>query len=110
MNNLIARTFNEFPVSILMRESEPWFIGKQITDILGNDTRDLRKILDADEISSATNVDSIHIAQNGGRSPLIVSEAGLYKLIMKSRKPVAKEFQRWVTHDVLPSLRQHGGT
>lgn len=49
-------------------------------------------------------MDSIHIAQNGGKAPLIISEPGLYRLVMKSRKPEAKEFQRWVTHEVLPSI------
>ena len=84
---------------------EPWFIAKDVCDILGTDTRDLHKILEPDEI---TNVDSIHIAQNGGKAPLIISEPGLYRLVMKSRKPEAKEFQRWVTHEVLPSIRRHG--
>lgn len=84
---------------------EPWFVAKDVCDILGTDTRDLRKILESDEI---TNVDSIHIAQNGGKAPLIISEPGLYRLVMKSRKPEAKEFQRWVTHEVLPSIRKHG--
>lgn len=49
-----------------------------------------------------------NVAQNGGRTPLTISEPGLYKLIMRSRKPEAKEFQRWVTHEVLPSIRKHG--
>lgn len=84
---------------------EPWFVAKDVCDILGTDTRDLHKILESDEI---TNVDSIHIAQNGGKAPLIISEPGLYRLVMKSRKPEAKEFQRWVTHEVLPSIRKHG--
>ena len=84
---------------------EPWFVAKDVCGILGTDTRDLHKILESDEI---TNVDSIHIAQNGGKAPLIISEPGLYRLVMKSRKPEAKEFQRWVTHEVLPSIRKHG--
>ena len=84
---------------------EPWFVAKDACNILGTDTRDLHKILESDEI---TNVDSIHIAQNGGKAPLIISEPGLYRLVMKSRKPEAKEFQRWVTHEVLPSIRKHG--
>ena len=63
---------------------EPWFIAKDVCDILGTDTRDLHKILEPDEI---TNVDTIHIAQNGGKAPLIISEPGLYKLIMRTRKP-----------------------
>ncbi len=45
---------------------------------------------------------------NGGRAPMLVSEAGLYTLIFKSQKPAAKDFQRWVTHDVIPTLRKTG--
>lgn len=89
------------------KAGEPWFVAKDVCDILGTDTRDLHKILESDEI---TNVDSIHIAQNGGKAPLIISEPGLYRLVMKSRKPEAKEFQRWVTHEVLPSIRTSSST
>ena len=84
---------------------EPWFVAKDVCDILGTATKDLHRILESDEI---TNVDSIDIAQNGGKAPLIISEPGLYRLAMKSRKPEAKEFQRWVSHEVLPSIRKHG--
>lgn len=98
--------FHGNEVRVLTDErDEPWFIAKDVCAVLGTETRDIGKILDDDEVS---NVDSIHIAQNGGRAPLIVSEAGFYKLVLRSRKPVAKEFQRWVTHDVLPSIRKHG--
>ena len=96
-------------------QGEPWFVAKDVCDILGTDTRDVRKILDPDEVST---VDSIHIGDfstfsgldmsNGGRAPLIINEPGLYGLVLKSRKPEAKRFQRWVKHDVLPSLRRHG--
>ena len=74
---------------------DPWFIAKDICDVLGTDTKDLRAILDADEIA---NLDTIEVHHTAGRAPLIVSEAGFYKLVLRSRKPVAKEFQRWVTH------------
>ena len=107
MNNEIQKfDFKGAPVRTLTdKAEEPWFVAKDVCDILGTDTRDLHKILESDEI---TNVDSIHIAQNGGKAPLIISEPGLYRLVMKSRKPEAKEFQRWVTHEVLPSIRKHG--
>lgn len=107
MNNEIQRfEFKGAPLRTLTdKAGEPWFVAKDVCDILGTDTRDLHKILESDEI---TNVDSIHIAQNGGKAPLIISEPGLYRLVMKSRKPEAKEFQRWVTHEVLPSIRKHG--
>lgn len=108
MNNEIQKfDFKGAPLRTLTdKAGEPWFVAKDVCDILGTDTRDLHKILESDEI---TNVDSIHIAQNGGKAPLIISEPGLYRLVMKSRKPEAKEFQRWVTHEVLPSIRKHGG-
>lgn len=108
MNNEIRKfDFRGAALRTLTDEAgEPWFVAKDVCDILGTDTRDLHKILESDEI---TNVDSIHIAQNGGKAPLIISEPGLYRLVMKSRKPEAKEFQRWVTHEVLPSIRKHGG-
>ncbi len=85
---------------------DPWFIAKDICDVLGTDTKDLRAILDADEIA---NLDTIEVHHTAGRAPLIVSEAGFYKLVLRSRKPVAKEFQRWVTHEVLPQIRRTGG-
>lgn len=108
MNNSIQRfDFKGAALRTLTDENgEPWFVAKDVCDILGTDTRDLHKILESDEI---TNVDSIHIAQNGGKAPLIISEPGLYRLVMKSRKPEAKEFQRWVTHEVLPQIRKTGG-
>ena len=94
---------------------DAWFLAKDACDILGTKTRDVRKILDPDEVS---NVTTIHIGDfstvsgldmsNGGRAPLIISEPGLYRLIMRSRKPEAKDFQRWLTHTVLPALRRTG--
>lgn len=99
--------FHGNEVRILTDErDEPWFIAKDICDVLGTDTKDLRAILDADEIA---NLDTIEVHHTAGRAPLIVSESGFYKIVLRSRKPVAKEFQRWVTHEVLPSIRKHGG-
>ena len=85
---------------------EPWFVAKDACDILGNDTNHLREALDDDEI---TNLRNSEVWNQPGRAPLIISEPGLYKLIMRSRKPEAKEFQRWVTHEVLPQIRKTGG-
>lgn len=85
---------------------EPWFVAKDVCDILGIDTNHLREALDDDEI---TNLRNSEVWNQPGRAPLIISEPGLYKLIMRSRKPEAKEFQRWVTHDVLPQIRRTGG-
>ena len=89
------------------KTGEPWFVAKDVCDILelNNITEALRP-LDDDE---KTNFRNSEVAQNGGRAPIIISEPGLYKLIMRSRKPEAKEFQRWVTHEVLPQIRRTGG-
>lgn len=86
-------------------DGEPWFVAKDVCDALSIATNHLNESgrgLDEDEIMNLPNW------ENGGRAPLIVSEAGLYSLIMRSRKPEAKAFKRWVTHDVLTSIRKHG--
>lgn len=108
MNNEIQRfDFRGASLRTLTdEEGEPWFVAKDVCDILGIDTNHLREALDDDEI---TNLRNSEVWNQPGRAPLIISEPGLYKLIMRSRKPEAKEFQRWVTHEVLPSIRKTGG-
>lgn len=84
---------------------EPWFVAKDVCDILGvENSRKATAELDPDEKNTVTISDGIP----GNPNKTIISEPGLYKLIMRSRKPEAKEFQRWVTHEVLPSIRKHG--
>lgn len=99
---------DEFGTIRVLRDDdgEPWFVAKDVCDALGIRTDTIRTILDDDEVRE-TNPNSIGVA--GGRNPLVVSEAGLYSLILKSRKPEAKRFKRWVTHDVLPAIRRDGG-
>ena len=87
---------------------EPWFVAKDVCDALGIRTNSVRSIVDEDEVRES-NDNSIGIAPHGGKAPLIVSEPGLYTLVLKSRKPEAKAFRRWVTHDVLPAIRRNGG-
>lgn len=60
------------------------------------------------ETGSNGGLDEFYDFSNGGRAPILISEAGLYALIFKSQKPTAKDFQRWVTHEVLPTLRKTG--
>jgi anti-repressor protein len=93
-------------IRALKVDGEPWFVAKDICDALGIATNHLREMLDDDEVS---NLPIAEVGPEfGGRAPLIVSEAGMYSLIMRSRKPEAKAFRRWVTHEVLPSIRSHG--
>lgn len=93
-------------VRAMSLNEEPWFIAKDVCDVLGIGTNHLRESgrgLDDDEVLSLPNW------EGKGSAPLIVSEAGFYKLVMRSRKPEAKAFQRWVTHEVLPAIRRTGG-
>lgn len=88
---------------VISQDGEPWFVAKDVCEALGVDTSHVRRGLDDDEVATLPN------RQGKGAAPLIVSEAGLYALILKSRKPEAKSFKRWVTHEVLPSIRETGG-
>lgn len=98
-NNATMRTLTD-------ENGEPWFVAKDVCNILGIDTNHLREALDDDEI---TNLRNSEVWNQPGRAPLTISEPGLYKLIMRSRKQEAKEFQRWVAHEVLPTIRKTGG-
>ncbi len=84
---------------------EPWFVGKDVASVLGySNTRDaLAKHVDSEDRADVAIHDG---SQN--RNMVAVNESGLYSLILSSKLPTAKEFKRWVTSDVLPSLRRHG--
>lgn len=108
MNNEIQKSdFKGAPLRTLTdKAGEPWFVAKDVCDILGlENSRKATAELDSDEKNTVTISDGIA----GNPNKTIISEPGLYRLVMKSRKPEAKEFQRWVTHEVLPSIRKHGG-
>ena len=81
---------------------DPWFVGRDACDLLNISRSQLRR-LDDDE-------KGVLIVQTPGgpQEMTVISEAGLFALILTSRKPDAKEFKRWVTHDVLPSIRRTG--
>lgn len=98
--------FNTAPLRTLTdKAGNPWFVLKDCMSILslGNPTETV-KMFDDDEFSTTEVIDSIGRRQQA----YIISESGFYRLVMKSRKPEAKEFQRWVTHEVLPTIRKHG--
>lgn len=111
MNDVSIFSNPEFgSVRVVMHEGEPWFIAKDICEILGTETRDVPSILDNDEQRPLVGI--IHTLNDSDglrKDSRIVSEAGLYSLILRSRKPEAKKFKRWVTHEVLPSIRKTGG-
>lgn len=112
MNNEIQRfDFKGAALRTLTdEEGEPWFVAKDVCDILGMSNPSMAVIaLDKDEVAQIDPKDYLGSENRSNQAVNIVSEPGLYKLIMRSRKPEAKEFQRWVTHEVLPQIRKTGG-
>ncbi len=89
-----------------MHENEPYFVGKDICEALGiRNNRDALLRLDEDEKDDVGLTDTI-----GRRQKMTcVNEFGLYSLVLSSRKPEAKQFKRWLTHEVTPAIRKHGG-
>lgn len=84
------------------KAGEPWFVAKDVCDILGHSNVSMAlDRLDDDERSK------FNLGRQGETN--IVNEAGLYVLVLGSRKPEAHEFKRWVTHEVLPQIRRTGG-
>lgn len=106
MNNL--QVFNNAMfgnVRIILQDNEPWFVAKDVCDCLEiNNSRQALSRLDDDEKNSVI----LNDGTAGNPEKSIVNEYGLYSLVLSSRKPEAKEFKRWITHDVLPSLRKYG--
>lgn len=90
---------------VVERKVQPWFVAKDVCDILemGNPRSSLA-LLDEDE-KGVHSMDT----PGGKQEMTIISEPGLYSLILRSRKPEAKAFKRWVTHEVIPSIRKVGG-
>lgn len=86
---------------------EPYFVGKDVAEILGyaNTRNALAKHVDEED-----RMDGVAIRDSIGReqTPALINESGLYSLILSSRLPSAKRFKRWVTSEVLPAIRKHG--
>ncbi|MED4676785.1 Bro-N domain-containing protein [Bacillus nitratireducens] len=105
MNELQVFESEEFgKIRTVMQDGETWFIAKDICDTLGlSDTNKALLALDDDEKNK-------HEQYSGsGRKPMIINESGMYSLVLKSRKPQAKAFKKWITSEVLPMIRKTGG-
>ncbi|MHC9046741.1 BRO family protein [Microbacterium saperdae] len=94
----------EFFARVIVIEGEPWFVALDVAAALGYSAASaLTRTLDEDE----KGVHSLH-TPGGAQESTIISEAGLFSAILRSRIPAARAFKRWVTHDVLPSIRRTG--
>lgn len=97
--------FHGQEVRALTIDDEPWFVGKDVADILGyqNGSRDINRHVDEEDRQNYQN------GTFGNRGVTVINESGLYSLILSSKLPQAKEFKRWVTSEVLPAIRKQGG-
>jgi prophage antirepressor-like protein len=106
MENIQIFKNNEFgEVRTLIIENEPWFVGKDIAEILEyrNGSRDINRHVDEEDKRKMMLFDG---KQN--KETTIINESGLYSLILSSKMPSAKKFKRWVTSELLPSVRKSG--
>ncbi|MEW6257437.1 MAG: Bro-N domain-containing protein [Pseudomonadota bacterium] len=109
MNALTPFQFEGAEVRLIDRNGEPWFVLADVCRVLeiGNPS-DAASRLDEDEKMTLDNTEG-HAGQRGGaQSYTIINESGLYSLVLTSRKPAAKRFKKWVTAEVLPTLRRTG--
>lgn len=104
MNDIQIFNFQSNEIRTILKDNEPWFVAKDICDVLGlgNITEALRN-LDDDELTS-----EILKSGNQGREMKLVSESGLYALVIRSNKPNARKFRKWITSEVLPNIRKSG--
>ncbi|MEK4488305.1 phage antirepressor [Paenibacillus sp. FSL L8-0493] len=105
MNQLQQFMYGHQEVRSTVIDGQPWFVAKDVCDVLElTNSRMAIDRLDEDE-KGVSSTDTL----GGKQSLAIINEPGLYSLILGSRKPEAKQFKRWITHDVIPSIRKTGG-
>lgn len=103
MNDIQIFQYQDKPVRTIQKDGEPWWVLKDVCEVLEiSNATDVAKRLDADEVTR------FNLGGLSGESN-IINESGLYNVILRSDKPQAKPFRRWVTGEVLPSIRKHGG-
>lgn len=104
MNNLQVFNYNGNEVRTIQKDGEPWWVLKDVCEVLGLSSP--HKVFDRlDEDEKGRN----QIPTPGGEQEMtVINESGLYNVILRSDKPEAKPFRKWVTSEVLPSIRKHG--
>ena len=130
MADITPFNFGIFTVRVITRDNQPWFVANDICNALGysNTSKAIGDHLDEDERMTITASDGQSFDSNqslessskglassdtlrnrgGARHLVIINESGLYALVLRSRKPEARKFAKWVTREVLPSIRQTG--
>jgi prophage antirepressor-like protein len=98
--------FNGTPIRMLVKDDgELLFVASDIAKALGyRDAPNVIRMLDEDEVEGYSDLSTL----GGNQALVVINESGMYHAVMKSRRPEAKTFRRWVTSDLLPTLRKHG--
>lgn len=110
MNEISIFHFQGSEVRIVNVNDEPWFVAKDVAEILGySETEKMTRRLDDDEKSKIKSPVLGGLKNAGNNDVTIINESGLYNAALGSTKPEAKAFKKWVTSEVLPSIRKHGG-
>lgn len=106
-NNVLDFQFEGHDVRAIAIDGEPWFVGKDVAEALGysNTRKAIRDHLDDDEKME----ERIVTPSRGKQKMTLINESGLYSLILSSKLDSAKKFKKWVTNEVLPSIRKNGG-
>lgn len=105
MNELQIFTYQQSAVRTVERDGEPWFVLKDVCDVLGiGSPHKVADRIDEDERNQIPLTDSLGRQQE----TTIINESGLYNVILRSDKPEAKPFRKWVTSEVIPAIRRHG--
>lgn len=106
MKKLQIFNYNGNEVRTIQKDGEPWWVLKDVCEILGiSHIKDTVSRLEEDEVGQTEVIDRLGRTQTAN----IINESGLYNVILRSDKPEAKPFRKWVTSEVLPSIRKHGG-
>lgn len=107
MQNLMTFSNPDFgEIRTLERDGDPWFVGKDIAEALGYADTNKAIAMHVDEEDKLNDKTALSLGQRGG---WLINESGLYSLVLSSKLPTARQFKRWVTSDVLPSIRKNGG-
>ena len=94
------------PIRIVEVKNEPWFVGKDVAEVLGysNTMKAIR-----DHVKDNHKLAERIVLSGQNREAILIDEAGVYSLVMRSKLPKAEQFQEWVTSEVLPAIRKTGG-
>ena len=106
MNEIMTWNFENSTVRTMVKDGEVFFVGKDVATILGyaNPRKAIRDHVEEDDKRGNESFPHSKMAQNA----VIINESGLYSLVLASKMPKAKKFKKWVTSEVLPSIRKHG--